>query len=531
MVARNRNLGWLVLVMAGMLACETGQSTVENAGPNVIFILSDDHANRTISAYGSGVNQTPHIDRLAEEGALFLRNYCGNSICGPSRASILTGKHSHKNGITGNAAPWDGTQTLLPRLMQENGYQTALFGKWHLNSNPGDEFDEWEILTGAGRQGFYYNPYFIHKDGSDETIEGYSTDIITDKALSWIDGKRNADKPFMLFVQYKVAHVPRMPRLDYLERYAQDTIHEPATLFDDFDTRSHYATDVNFHIDDYRPLPQYDDHEFEKNIYWDRMTETQRKAYHGVIDPRNQAFMEMKAQGMLDDKAEKRYAYQRFIKDYLRLVDILDDNIGRLLTYLDQHPALKENTVVIYSSDQSYFTGEHGYAEKRLMYEPAMQMPLLIRWPGRIDPGIRISHLTQNIDFAPSILDMSGIQVPADMQGKSFAPLLDREMAEDWRSSLYYHYYDHGIHKVGRHDGIRTERYKLIHFYTDDVYECYDLKEDPHEVNNIYGNPEHHKLIDELKSELSDLRTHYEVPDWVFDPPYVSNKGITRTER
>lgn len=522
----------LLSVVLSTLALSCTQKAVKDQPPNIIFIMADDHANRAISAYDGSINQTPNIDRLAKEGAIFTNSFCGNSICGPSRASILTGLHSHKNGVTGNGAPWNGAQTLFPRLMQQAGYQTALIGKWHLNSNPGDEFDYWKILTGAGRQGFYYNPYFETSDGPGLDMTGYSTDIITSDALQWLEQSRDAEKPFLLLVQYKAPHVPRMPALRHLDKYWNDSIPEPETLFDDFATRSHYATDVNFFIDEFNPWPKaYGTYDPKDNIYLARMTEEERKAYHAIIDPKNEAFLKMKVAGQLDGKKMRSYAYQRFIKDYIRIVDAIDENVGRLLGWLDQDESLKKNTVVIYSADQSYFTGQHGYAEKRLMYEDAMKMPFLIRWPDVIKPGSQIPSLIQNIDYGPTFLDIAGIPVPQEMQGQSFKPLLEGKQADSWRDVVYYHYYDHGRHKVGRHDGIRTERYKLIHFYTDDLWELYDLEADPQELNNLYGQAEYVELVESLKVKLELVRKKYEVPDWVFEPPYVSLKGIEQTER
>ncbi len=516
-----------LLLLSGLFALLTGCArNAEERPPNIIFILSDDHANRTISAYDGTVNRTPNIDRLAEEGALFLNSFCANSICGPSRASILTGKHSHRNGVTGNGAPWNGEQTLFPRLLQQAGYQTALFGKWHLNSNPGDEFDRWEILTKAGRQGFYYNPYFEKSDGTGEDLSGYATDLITDKAIRWLSAERNPDQPFLLCVQYKAPHVPRMPPLRRLARYIDDTIPEPPTLFDDFATRTHWAQDVNFHIDEFRPwLQPYGTYDPQKNIYLARMTEAERQAYHAVVDPQNEAFYRMKEAGLLEGKKMKQYAYQRFIKDYLRVVDVLDENVGRLLAWLDENQALKNNTVVVYASDQSYFTGQHGYAEKRLMYEDAMKMPLLIRWPGVVPPGVAIEALVQNIDYGPTFLELAGVPAPDDMQGHSFAGLLRGGEPAPWRQAVYYHYYDHGRHQVGRHEGVRTRRHKLIHFYTDGQWELYDLKEDPQELHNLYGRAGYAELTDSLKTVLQNLRDQYGVPESVFHPPYVSLQG------
>lgn len=490
--------------------------------PNIIIILSDDHARRTISAYDDEIIRTPNIDRLADEGIVFTNAFVANSICGPARASILTGKHSHIHGVTGNAQPWDSTQWVFPRALKEAGYQTALFGKWHLNSRPADEYDTYRLLTGAGRQGFYYNPEFYDSETGTETVEGFSTDIITEDALKWLEQERDPDRPFLLFVQYKVAHVPRMPPLRLLDKYVDETIPEPPTLHDDLSTRSVYARQVNFFLDQFHPLPPYGTYDpQEESIYVARMTDEQLRAYHEVIDPQNEEFRRRLESGELDDSTAMRsYVYQRFIKDYLRLVDALDENIGRLLDWLDADEALKQNTVVVYASDQGYFTGEHGYAEKRLMYEPAMVMPLIMRAPGRVEPGTRAGALVQNIDLAPTFLELAGVAAPEDLQGRSLTPLFDGEAPADWRTSVYYQYFDHMLHRVGRHAGVRSDRYKLIHFYTDDVREFYDLEADPHEVDNVYGNPDYRDEIDMMKAEYERLKVQYGVPEEAFEPPF-----------
>lgn len=518
-----------VFISAGLLApalfsC-VNETSEDDQRPNFIFIMSDDHANRTISAYDGSVNQTPNIDRLADEGAIFTQSFCSNSICGPSRASILTGKHGHKNGVTGNGAPWDGSQFLFPRQFKENGYETALIGKWHLNSLPGEEFHYSKVLTGAGKQGFYYNPEFCINAKDTVTQQGYSTDIITEESIEWLEQRKEEKSPFMLLVQYKAPHVPRMPHFRYLDKYKNDTIPEPETLFDDYSTRERYASEANMNMN-YRPAPLLEDHDPSSNIYFDRMSEEQFEKWHSFKDPIAKEFRELKEKGLLEGKALKKYKYQQFIKDYLRVVDGIDDNVGKILKWLDENDQLKENTVIVYASDQSYFTGEHGWAEKRFMYEEAMKMPFLIRWPGHIKAGSRMNEMIQNIDYAPTFLDIAGIEIPEGVQGRSFKPVLEGKTPDDWRESVYYHYYDHGKHNVPRHEGVRTERYKLIYFYTDGDFEFYDLEADPNEVNNVYDHPEYQDAIYELKQELESQRTFYDVPDFVFSEPYVPFSGI-----
>jgi arylsulfatase A-like enzyme len=507
---------------AAMASCSDAPE--EEQRPNIIFIMADDHANRTIGAYEGSIHQTPNIDRLAEEGAIFTRSYCSNSICGPSRASILTGMHGHRNGVTGNGAPWDNSQFVFPRALRESGYTTALIGKWHLNSLPGDEFGYSKVLTGAGKQGFYYNPDFCINAGDTITKRGFSTDIITNESIRWLRKNRRSGEPFMLFVQFKAPHVPRMPHFRYLNRYKDDAIPEPPTLFDDYATRK-YAAKANMGVH-YRPLPPLEEHDPSKNIYFDRMTPEELERYHSHKDPIAERYHRLIEEGKLEGKALKRFEYQQFIKDYLRVVDGIDDNVGRLLDWLDRHEKLKQNTVVVYASDQSYFTGEHGWAEKRFMYEEALQMPFLIRWPGHIEPGSRIDAMIQNIDYAPTFLDIAGVEVPEVVQGRSFRAILEGEVPEDWRESVYYHYYDHGRHNVPRHEGVRTNRYKLIWYYTDDHYEFFDLTKDPHELQNVYGQDTYSNQADSLKSELKRLRDKYQVPQHVFQEPYVPFSGI-----
>lgn len=451
--------------------------------PNILFIFSDDHSNNTISAYGSRINKTPNIDRIAEEGAIFTNSFCTNSICQPSRASILTGKHSHLNGVTHNGALWNGQQMVFTRLLEKEGYQTSLIGKWHMRPEPTDEFGYWKVLSGYGGQGRYHDPIFSSAKGS-ETVEGYSTDVITDMAIDWMDNERDPDKPFMLFTQFKSPHVPRRPAVRHLDLFKDVDVPEPPTLYDDYSTRQPYASQAWMHIsglneevanifppkDSGVPLD-------EKQAEWlGRLSREDREKYHEAYDEQNAEYYEMKKSGKLDDRnAQTKYFYQRFIKDYLRCVTAVDENVGRLLDYLDEN-GLAEDTVVVYSSDQSYYVGEHGWAEKRWMYEESLQMPFVVRWPKVIEPGKKVHKLIQNIDYAPTFLEMAGADIPEEMQGSSLLPLLSGDPKKvQWRDSIYYHYYQHGAHNVPRHDGVRTYRFKLIHFYTDDTYEMYNL--------------------------------------------------------
>ncbi|GJM63422.1 sulfatase [Persicobacter diffluens] len=486
--------------------------------PNVVFIMSDDHANRAISAYGSKINTTPNIDRIADEGAIFQQNFVGNSICSPSRATLFTGKHSHKNGIMKNNSFWNGNQTLLPKEFKKAGYQTALVGKWHLRGLPGNEFDYFKILRGAGHQGFYYNPDFLTKGDKDvKQVNGYVTDLVVDEALRWLEEDKKEENPFMLFVKFKAPHVPRLPHFRYLERYVNDTIPEPDNLFDDYQNREIYASKANMKISPAKINKPYGQCDHDKNIYFQRMTDEEHRKWHDLRKEEDEAYQ--KVFRNLGPKEKKAYAYQRFMKDYLRCVDGIDDNIGRLLDYLDQE-GLSENTIVVYCGDQSYFLGEHGFAEKRFMYEEAMQQPMVMRWPKGIKAKTSVESLTQNIDIAPTLLDLANIKVPKDMQGASWKPLLAGKTPADWRTSLYYHYYDHGKHGVPRHEGVRTERYKLVSFYTDGKYELYDLDKDPMEMYSVYNDPKYKEVVAEMKTELLRLRKFYGVPDAYLQAPY-----------
>jgi N-acetylglucosamine-6-sulfatase len=494
--------------------------------PNIMFIFSDDHAVRTIGAYGSGLHETPHIDRIAKEGAVFMNSFCCNSICQPSRAAILTGKHSHLNGVTDNGKPWDGTQRIFPRELKKAGYQTMLRGKWHMHPLPENaEFDSWEVLSGAGGQGHYYNPEFVNENGT-VVRKGYETDVITDQTIEWLE-QRDPARPFLAMCQFKAPHVPRMPPLRHLERYRDMDFPEPETLFDDYEGRPHaekawmmLGRQPEHILNIFPPDDPMQGLKKSAKGYFDRMDPADREAYFAAYAEENAEYFGNRGQLKPGTKEGTKYRYQRFIKDYLRIVDGIDDNVGRLLQWLDDH-GLADNTIVIYSSDQSYFTGEHGFAEKRWMYEEALKMPFVIRWPGVIPPGSRPDALIQNIDYAPTFLEAAGLVPPKEMQGRSLLPLLRGETPADWRKSIYYHYYAHGKHNVPRHDGVRTERYKLMHLYTDDSYELFDLKNDPNELKNMYTDPEYRAVRKRMTQELDDQRNNCKVPKKAYAEPYM----------
>ena len=499
----------LVLIATALLLSKAAVSTAADR-PNILFIFTDDHASHAISAYAEPgrpkLNDTPNLDRIANEGMLFRNCFCTNSICGPSRAVILTGKHSHLNGFLQNGNRFDATQQVFPRLLQQVGYQTAVIGKWHLGhggkSDPSG-FDYWEVLQG---QGPYYNPPMI-RNGQRVKHTGYTTDIITDLALDWLKNGRDRDKPFMLMFQHKAPHRNWQPGPKHLTMYDDVTIPEPATLFDNYEGRGSAAKQQDMTIE--KTLTSFD----LKLTPPRNLTPEQLAAWNAAYGPKNEAFRKANLQG----RELVRWKYQRYMKDYLRCVASVDDNVGRMLDYLDA-TGLAKNTVVIYSSDQGFYLGDHGWFDKRFMYEESFRMPLMVRWPGRIKPGSTSEALTSNLDFAETFLDIAGVDIPSDMQGVSLTPLFDGNVPKGWRKSLYYHYYEfygnrRAAHMVRRHYGVRTQQYKLIHFYNLGEWELFDLKQDPREMKSVYADPKYGVVVEELTGEVQRLQKRYQVPD------------------
>ncbi len=489
--------------------------------PNILFILSDDHALSAISAYGSalaGLAPTPNIDRIADDGAIFHANYCCNSISGPSRAAILTGLHSHKNGYMRNwAKGFDGSQQTMPKILQSNGYQTALVGKWHLVSEP-TGFDHWSILND---QGDYNNPDFITgtPNGPDTLRHsGYVTDLITGQTLDWLDG-RDKSKPFFLMMNHKAPHRNWIPAERHYRTFEKTVFPIPATYFDDYEGR--FAAErqkMNIYRDMYEghDLKMVDGVDSRTLLYdpWPqafmgRMTPEEQDAFFEAYRERNNDFY-------LTPRTEKEVAewkLQRYLQDYLAVVKSVDESVGEILDYLKK-AGLDKNTIVVYCSDQGFYLGEHGWFDKRFMYEESFIMPLLMRYPGKIPAGTQINDLTQNIDFAPTLLDMCGIEAPEPMQGVSFLPLLEGDTPAGWRRSLYYHYYEYpGFHSVRAHYGIKEKRWKLMNFYKEGIWELYDLETDPYEIHNIYGEPGTEEVTARLMAGLAELQAQYEVPD------------------
>lgn len=482
--------------------------------PNILFIFSDDHAYQAISAYGSNRNQTPNIDRIANEGMRFDRCVVTNSICGPSRACILTGKYSHKNGFYVNGNVFDGSQMTFPKLLQGAGYQTALVGKWHLKSDP-TGFDYWKVLPGQGR---YYSPVFRTSEGR-EVMEGYATDVTTDEALAWLDKGRDQKKPFLLMLQHKAPHREWLPGPDHVSDFNGETLPEPETLFDEYRNRADAAKNATMRVADHmRPMEdlkvwpegaEYVERQFRL------MSPEAQAAWKAAYKEENDAYMQNPPTG----DAKTHWNYQRYIKDYMRCIASVDDNVGRVLDYLDQN-GLADNTIVVYSSDQGFYLGEHGWYDKRFMYEESFRTPLLVRWPGVVQPGSVEKRIVSNLDFAETFLDVAGVEIPADMQGASIAPLLRGEQPEDWRDAFYYQYYEGPPreHTVARHYGVATDRYKLIHFYDLDQWELFDLEDDPHEMISVFNDPTYAEVRAEMETKLADLRKQLEVTSDEPDP-------------
>jgi arylsulfatase A-like enzyme len=504
-----------ILLFLTMVIALGSCQTIEKSPPNIIFILSDDHALKAISAYDSSLISTPNIDRLANEGMMFNHCFCANSICAPSRATILTGKYSHMNGVRDNGNSFDGSQVTFPKILRENGYQTALIGKWHLKSEP-TGFDYWEVLPG---QGDYYNPYFIQ--GRDTVqYEGYVTKIITRKSLDWLK-QRDLGKPFLLLVNHKAPHRNWMPEPEKIRKYSKKVFPEPTSLFENYagsiprsaqemSIARHMIMDYDLKVPSEALLFNDEEMEPSQKGWWEweygKMTEKQQLVWDSAMNYRIDEYRE----GNYTGKDLAAWKYQQYLRDYLGCIESVDESVGQILEYLDDNN-LTNNTIIIYSSDQGFYLGEHGWYDKRWMYEESLHMPLLISYPGEIKSGIVTDELVQNIDFAPTLLDIAGIPVPGEMQGKSLISILSGDLEKPFRNEIYYHYYEYpGVHMVQKHNGIRTERYKLIHFYEQDIWELYDLESDPMEINNIANDPTKQLLLDSLKERLTALQEEVE---------------------
>ncbi len=493
-VDRREFLGLLAQgsALAGLSSCLAPGKGGKARGkrPNIIYIMSDDHAAHALSCYGSRINKTPHLDRLAKEGMRFDHCYATNSLCAPSRATILTGKYNHINGLLDNRVIFDGRQETFPKILRRQGYQTAMIGKWHLKSTP-TGFDYWNVLPGQGR---YHDPVLIEM-GERKVVKGYVTDLLTDIAIDFLEKKRDPDKPFLMMLHHKAPHRNWQPDKKHAHLYDDVKIPTPETFDDDHSHRASPARTCNMSI--LKTLTRND----VKAPFPKGLTPHQLKVWK----------------------------YERFIKDYLRCIASVDENVGRLLDYLDR-TGLAENTMVVYTSDQGFFLGDHGWFDKRFFYEESDRMPLLVRFPGRVKPGSVNEDLVSNVDFAPTFLDVAGAPIPADMQGRSFKPLLFGKHPADWRKSFYYHYYEFPAeHQVKRHYGVRTERYKLIHYYRIGEWELFDLEKDPHELNSVYGDPAYAEVQRRLEAELKRLRR--ELKDRTGDPSRPCHPDFAVTPR
>lgn len=513
--ARSRVPGCIVrtiqLITAACVLITSALASAAEPRPNILFIMSDDHGYQAMSCYGSQVNQTPNIDRLAKEGMRFDRCFVTNSICGPCRAVILTGKYSHLNGFAQNGQTFNGGQPNVAKMLRKSGYQTAIIGKWHLRTEP-TGFDYYHRLIG---QGPYYNPRMRTNQGEvgpqgfrDVQHEGYTTDIITDLTLNWLKDNRDQDRPFFLMYQHKAPHRNWQPAPRHLNRYDDITIAEPATLFDDYQGRGTAARTQEMTI-----ARHLNPHDLKLAKQRGSFTPQQRMIWDRAYGPKNEAFAAAKLEG----RDLVRWKYQRYVKDYLRCIDAVDENVGRVLNYLDES-GLAKNTIVIYTSDQGWYLGEHGWYDKRWMYEESFRTPLLVRWPGHTPAGSTTTQLAMNLDFAETFLDAAGAKIPETMQGQSLVSVLAGKEPAQWRKSLYYHYYEHpGPHMVHRHYGVRTDRYKLIYFYQLDEWELYDLQNDPRELTSVYDDPTQQETVVRLKRELQRLREHYRDDGTVVD--------------
>jgi arylsulfatase A-like enzyme len=462
------------------------------ARPNILYIMSDDHAAHAVSAYGSKVNQTPNIDRIGRAGLRFDNCFAVNSICTPSRAAILTGKYSHKNGVP-VFNKFDGSQPTLAKCLQQAGYHTGVIGKWHLGSDP-TGFDYWNILPGQGR---YVDPEFIDRGGR-KAIKGYVTDIIADLSIEFLE-KRPKDKPFFLMCHHKAPHREWTPDAKHAKQFEEVEIPEPATFRDDYAGRADAAREATMTVD--RHLTRFD---LKVQPPAD-LKGTALQQWRSGVDLEMEVTIKGQKQ-KLSGEALKKWKYQKYMRDYLACVASVDDNVGRLLDFLDK-TGLSKNTIVIYTSDQGFFLGDHNWFDKRFMYEESIRMPFLIRYPGQIKPSTTADAMVLNVDFAPTLLQVGGLPVPADMQGRSFFPILRGETPKDWRTSFYYRYYDYpGAHRVQPHYGVRTTTRKLVYFNKLDQWELYDLLKDPQELHNIIAESQYAADVKQLKAELTRLR-------------------------
>jgi arylsulfatase A-like enzyme len=502
-----------LLALAGALWMAAAATAATPRQPNIVFIFCDDLAYQAISAYGEErkLLDTPNMDRIAKAGVRFDRCVVPNSICGPARATILTGTYNHINGFPNNSnSTFDSAQTTFPKLLQKAGYQTAIVGKWHLGSDP-TGFDFWHILPG---QGIYYNPPMIRM-GQTTKMPGYVTDIITESSLDWLQ-KRDKSKPFLLMTQHKAPHRDWEPALRFLNADKDRVYAEPSTLFDDYNGRG-----LAEHDQDMTLAKTFTERD-AKLVPPASLTPEQLKEWNAYYEPRNAKFRAANLQG----KDLVRWRYQRYMHDYLATVRAVDESVGKILDYLDKE-GLANNTIVVLSSDQGFYLGEHGWFDKRWIFEESVRTPLMVRWPGVTKPGTTNKDIVSNLDFAETFLEVAGVPIPAGMQGRSMVPVLQGKTPADWRKSFYYQYYEWPTpHHVRPHYGVVTDRYKLVHFYGtgNDYTELFDLQKDPQELKSVYDDPAYAKTRAELEQEMARLRKELKAPEEV-PPRWFGNQG------
>lgn len=495
---------------------KTSSSEDENKPLNIVYIMTDDHTRQMMSCYDQRHIQTPNLDRIANGGVIFSNAFVANSISGPSRACLLTGKHSHKNGKKDNFTTFDGNQQTVQQLLQQAGYETAMIGKWHLDSEP-THFDHWAVLVG---QGHYYNPDFITPEGKKQ-YKGYATTITTDMGLEWLDKQRDKNKPFCLFLHHKAPHRNWMSEPKHLNAYEDKTFELPDNFYDDYEGRV-AASQQEMSIASDHDMDIVNDLKMIRPGVKTRLSEAYIQGEYARLDPEQKAAWDAHYQPIIDEfynanlkgKELAEWKYQRYMRDYAKVINSVDESIGRVLDYLEANDML-DNTIVIYTSDQGFYMGEHGWFDKRFMYEESFSTPLIMHLPKRFKRRGEVKEMVQNIDFAPTMLAIAGADIPSDIQGVSLLPLLENDKAPaDWRKSLYYHYYEYPAeHAVKRHFGVRNERYKLIHFYNDiDEWELFDLQKDPKEMHNVYAAPEYQDVVKEMKAELKRLQEYYDDP-------------------
>ncbi len=512
----------ILTLPAGMMfmnGCSKPKDRSEKKPYNIVYIMTDDHTAQMMSCYDTRYARTPNLDRIAEDGVKFTRSYVANSISGPSRACILTGKHSHKNGYIDNTTceAFDGTQPTFPKYLQQAGYETAIFGKWHLKSTP-TGFDKWEVVPG---QGDYYNPRFIVAEGDTIVEHGYITDLITDKSLDWLENRENKDKPFCLLIHHKAQHRNWMADTANLNLYEDQEFQLPDNFFDTYEGRpaaasaemritSEHDMDIQYDLKMYNPAEKTRlKRTYER--FMGRMDSAQRAAWDKFYDPIIKEYYAKRDSMSPEEMAQWRFT--RYMRDYLKVLKSLDDNVGRVLDYLEEHN-LMDNTLVVYTSDQGFYMGEHGWFDKRFMYEESLSTPLVMHLPEGLDARGDINEMVQNIDYAPTFLDIAGVEIPDDIQGESLLPLLRGEHPDNWRDQIYYHFYEYPAeHAAKRHYGVRSDRYKLIHFYNDiDHWELYDLANDPAEMNNLYGKPGMEAVTSKMMERLKNTQKQYDDP-------------------